>query len=797
MILSNVVKKSLFIQFVTGMTLLTCSCDKDAGTTPNASSDTPVEAATTTAAEKDAPQAKTTKEATPVAEDASLVTTFDLVDNRHLAHLDDQGGLVIDFGQGSALKYVQGRWKNPWFDSQKSDDGKSVHAYPSGPGATIRFPLGTIVPAAHDKTDDASWTMQARLKPVGDQRCDIFINPVGDQKETKFASIALEDGWKTYTIKLPANIALDQEVSIRFHFSRSRDVPGVGASAAAFDWIRLGKDLPEDEQSAPARLQDLFSPTQKTISLQKGQALSWYTTPGQDAFFSATLSKPGKLLIKKDNTPPETLSLEAGKQQIDLSKWAYTPVRLSLVADTDAVTFTSPRLTTPRQQPVAKKEAPQYVVVWLIDTLRADHLKAYNPKTDVQTPNLDAFVEKAALFERAAVQGNSSLPSSASIFSGSYPPTHGLVKESARHQKDATLLGEAVKAQGYATGLFSSNGYVSEKWGFARGFDTEFNPIREGLPSKAENLWPKAKEWLETQVKKDAKQPVFLYLNTSDPHVPYDPPAEQLALYHQGKGGTLGKVSPRGTGELLHDMAKKDGPRLNAQEVAYMRALYKGEITYNDLWFGKMLEDLDALGIRDQTMIIVTSDHGEEFGEYGRFGHGISVNQELVDVPLIIGYSPWTARGKRVPDAVEVLDILPTLLDASGVAPSSWSANVQGKSLVPHILEPHPRHPEVSFSYHNDFLRAARIHNVKYHLYQGDNDPVFSLTYHPTAYSDYLKPSAIDGTDTAASSPVTRRMMRDTMAFQVGFDDLGWQRHQDGAPNNHSSARAEKLDTTW
>lgn len=796
MILSTAFKKTPLLQIVTGSLLLLCACDKEAPSTTSASSDTPVEASTTPSPAGETATTSTPDTAPPV-EDADLVTTFDLVDNRHLAHLDDHGGLVIDFGQGSALKYVQGRWKNPWFDTQKSEDGKSVYAYPSGPGATIRFPLGTIVPAAHDttKTDDATWTMQARLKPVGEQRCDIFINPVGAQTETKIASIALEDGWKTYSIKLPADITLDQEASVRFHFSRSRDVPGVGASAAAFDWIRLGKNLPEE--SAPARAQELFSTAKKTITLQPGQALSWYTTPGEDARFTASLSKSAKLLIKKDNTPPESIALKEGNQQIDLSRWAYTPVRLSLVADTDAVTFTAPRLTTAKKDVVAKKDAPQYVVVWLIDTLRADHLKAYNPQTDVQTPNLDAFIKKAALFERAAVQGNSSLPSSASIFSGSYPPTHGLVKESARHQKDATLLGEAIKDAGYATGLFSSNGYVSEKWGFARGFDTEFNPIREGLPSKAENLWPKVKEWLEAQVKQDASKPVFLYLNTSDPHVPYDPPAEQLALYHQGKGGTLGKVSPRGTGELLHDMAKKDGPKLNAQEVAYMRALYKGEITYNDLWFGKMIEDLEALGILDKTMIIVTSDHGEEFGEYGRFGHGISVNQELVDVPLVIGYSPWTANGKRVPDAVEALDIYPTLLDASGVATSAWGKNVQGKSLVPHMLEAHPRHPEVSFSYHNDFLRAARIHNVKYHLYQGDNDPLFTLTYHPTAYTDYLKPSAIDGTDTAATSPVTRRMMRDTMAFQVGFDDMGWRRHQDGSPNNHSATRAKQLDTSW
>ncbi len=784
-ILQKHIKNPLLISSLACITMLACSCDKEQ---EKASSSPAQEVGSSADAKKqaDAKEDTTSKPGTTAKtpEDSSLVTTFDMVDNRHLAHLYDQG-LTIDFGQGGALKYVQGRWKNPWFDTQLADD-KHTFAYPSGPGATIRFPLGEP-----GDTNDGSWKIQAHLKPVGDQRCDIFIKSASDDKEEKFASIALEDGWKTYAIDIPKDIKPGNEISVRFHFSRSRDVPGVGASAAAFDWIRIGKNLSEE---APARLGAIFNTSEKSIALKPKQRVAWYTVPGKDAQFTVDASKAAKLLITKDNSPTETITIKQGKQSVDLSKWANTAVKLELAADKDAVTFSHPRLTTAKKDKVSG-EKPQYVVVWLIDTLRADHLKAYNPKTDVETPNLDTFIKSAALFERAAVQGNSSLPSSASIFSGSYPPMHGVVKESARHQKDATLLGEGLKKQGLATGLFSSNGYVSEKWGFARGFDTEFNPIREGIPSDAENLWPKAKEWLEAQVKKDAKQPVLVYLNTSDPHVPYDPPQEQLAKYHSG--GKVGKVSPRGTGELLHDMAKKGGPKLNAAETAYMRALYKGEITYNDIWFGKMLADLDALGIRDKTMIIVTSDHGEEFGEYGRFGHGVSVNQELVDVPLIIGYTPWTKNGKRIPDAVETLDIYPTLLDAFGQKSSSWDDNIQGQSLVPHMLEGHTRHPGVSFSYHNDFLRGSRVADVKYQLFQGDKDPLHMIQYHPTKYDNYLKATPIDGEDVANTNPVARRMMRDTMAFQVGFDDQGWRRHVDGAPNNHSDTRAKALDTSW
>lgn len=709
---------------------------------------------------------------------------FDLVDNRHLAHFHD-GGLVIPFGVGAGLKYVQGRWKNPWFDGSK--DGESQVAYPGGIGATVRFPLGAL---STGKTDDA-WSVQARLKPAGEQRCDVFLNAPG-QSEQKIGSLVLDEGWKTYDIKLPPGLELGQEHTLRFHFSRSRDVPGVGKSAAAFDWVRVGKGL---KDAAPATQASRFDAMAKTITLAPNQSLTYYTTLAADTSLTAHVDGKLGLEISEDGGSPERATLEGKAATHALSKWGGKAVRLTLRNTGSApVTITAPALTVARQKVTPLAAGPKYVVVWLVDTLRADHMKAYNPQTDVTTPNLDRFIADAALFERASVQGNSSLPSSATIFSGAYPSSHGVVKESARQPKDFVLLGEAMKKAGFSNGLFSSNGYVSNKWGFARGFEKEFNPIREGGPSEAEYLWPKAAEWLGQKIKAAPEGKVFVYLNTSDPHVPYDPPAEDLGAYHSGP--KVGKVSPRGTGELLHDMAKKGGPSLNASEQAYMRALYKGEISYNDRWFGKMLEDLEKLGIRDQTMIVVTSDHGEEFGEYGRWGHGVSVNQELVDVPLIVGYSPWTKGGVRVPHAVETLDIYPTLLEAAGVPATTLADNVQGTSLASLIQAPTLSHPTPSMAYHNDFLRSARVHDFKYQLYQGDKDPLHVISYHPTKYADYSKAAGIDGEDISTQRPILRRQMRDLMAFHLHSDERARQT-KSGEANNHSTTRAAALDAGW
>jgi arylsulfatase A-like enzyme len=727
------------------------------------------------AAEPEANGEATPKDA-PSTEAAGGVV-FSMVDNRHMAHARDGGALVIHAGEASGLKYVQGRWKNPWFDAQEEDGVRFAHA--RGPGATLRFPLGR--PGDTGAVGEG-WRVQARLRPVGDQRCDVFLKVPG-KDEQKIGSLGLKPGWSEYDVALPADAPRGQEVALRFHFSRSRDVPGVGKSAAAFDWLRVGEVA--DGAPAPPELGAMVDAKAKKITLGSGRSLTWFTALAPGSRFVAQVDGEAELVARGDGAKEQVFAL-SGAASVDLSKVASDATSLELRAKGDGeAVLTAPGIA--RAEPAAKEaKGPRVVVVWLIDTLRADHLSAYNPKTDVKTPNLDAFAKEAAVFTRASVQGNSSLPSSASIFSSMYPSAHGVVTQSAKLPKDATMFGEAMASTGARAGLFSSNGYVSNSWGFARGFAKEHNPIRAGGRSEAEHLWGEAKEWMKAELEKDADARLFVYLNTSDPHVPYDPPADDLALYHSGGG--KGRVSPRGTGELLHELAGGK-LELNAGEHAYMRALYKGEITYNDRIFGQMLADLKELGVRDEAMIAVTSDHGEEFGEYGRYGHGISANQELVDVPLIIGFGGWTAGGRRVERAVELLDLFPTLAAAFG---AKLPEGLQGEDLGAAARGEEAWHPTPSIAYHNDFLRSARVGDLKYQLFQGDNDPVYELKYGETG----AKMTAIDGEDVSGKRPVARRMMRDLMAFHLARD-TAWRKSTDGHANNHSAALASAWDGGW
>lgn len=701
----------------------------------------------------------TTASAEEEPEVKSGVTVFDFVDNRHLAHFNDHG-IVLDLGHASGAKYVQGRWNSGWYDAD-TDDGNKV-GHPRGVSGTVRFPVLW-------KSEETQ--IQVRLKPNGSQRCDVFWS-AADGEEKKIGSFNdIADGWGTYSLTIPA-VPPGNEYTLRLHFSRSRPISGGRKSAAAIDWIRVGPK----HDAEPKRRDEVWDVASDKVSLQPGQSLVWYTVLGPKASFEGKFEGKGTLSVMRDGADAESFDLSSKVSNITLADWAGKAVRLELAAADEPLVAKRPRLTAPHGTIKPREGSPRVVLIWVIDTLRADHLPAYNESTDVVTPNLDAFVEEAALFTNATVQGNSSLPTSASIFTGAYTVTHELVRESGRLKSDHTVLGEPFGKAGWKTALYSSNGYVSNTWGFARGFQQEVNPIRESRPSDTSVLWPEAKAWLAKAIEGDSK--VLLYINTVDPHVPYDPPSEHLARYHQG--GRVGKVTPRGTGQLLHDAAGGK-IKITDAERDYMLALYKGEITDNDEWFGTMRKDLEALGIADETMIVVTSDHGEEFGEYGRFGHGISVNQELVDVPFIVGYRPWTKPGRKIDDAVEVIDLYPTIADSAGLKAGK---QVQGRSLIEDILDESPKHPSVAFSYHNDFLRGARIGNWKYQLFNGDNDRVYDLSNPGGAW---------DGNNIAAQRPVVRRTMRDAMAFQVGFD-TEWKKATDGFVNNHSEAAAKRLD---
>ncbi|MBU0742449.1 sulfatase [bacterium] len=314
---------------------------------------------------------------------------------------------------------------------------------------------------------------------------------------------------------------------------------------------------------------------------------------------------------------------------------------------------------------------PRRVVVVSLDCLRADHLGCYGYPQPT-SPRLDALCEDSVRFARATAPYNWTLPSHTSLFTGLYARGHGVRKENQAVSPEIPNLVEPLREAGFATAAFTGGAYMARRYGHARGFDT-FWSSEEDYLQWAEIL-ERGEDWLTDHADEDA----FLFLHTYEIHMPYQPPIKYLREilgYHRTKFmGGVREVQNYLTG----------APPEIAVEVV---GRYDAGILYTDDLLGGFIARLDAAGLADNMLLIVTSDHGEAFWEHGRWGHnGDLLGPQLTDVPLIVRL-PRTVfpafAGKIVEDEVSFLDIMPTVLDAVGVEPGS---DIDGFSLLPELI---------------------------------------------------------------------------------------------------------------
>ncbi len=313
----------------------------------------------------------------------------------------------------------------------------------------------------------------------------------------------------------------------------------------------------------------------------------------------------------------------------------------------------------------ASKRRQPNVLVYLIDTLRADHCTPYGYARDT-TPNLARLAAEGITFERAYSQAPWTRPSVATLFSSYLHSFHGASKSTGLAPQIDTLA-ERLRRAGYATAGFLANAHVhGASLNFEQGF-SQFEAIekaRKRGDSRANQVHDSALAWLDA----NRDRPFFLYLHTIDPHAPYDPPESTVGTW---SGNYEGEMTPRRTNAReLTDRAPL--PPADLQQVI---DLYDEEILYNDREFGKLCEWLREKGLWDDTIVLVVSDHGEEFADHGGFGHGTVLWNELLQVPLLLkpdrraGDPPG---GVRVAERVRVMDVPQTLLMRCGIeAPES------------------------------------------------------------------------------------------------------------------------------
>jgi arylsulfatase A-like enzyme len=317
-----------------------------------------------------------------------------------------------------------------------------------------------------------------------------------------------------------------------------------------------------------------------------------------------------------------------------------------------------------------EKPKVQKVILISIDTLRPDYLGIYNPEMKT-SPNIDQFASDSVVFDNSTAQGPSTAISHKSILYSVYPSIHKTTKETVPTEENRSPL-ELLQAKGFKTAAFVGGGQLARKFGFAKGFDSYWEAAGKGKrskgPSHLQSIENSTIDWLN----QNHQDNFFLFVHTYEVHCPYTPPDEygqKFAGWYEGSLNPAGKC-----GDTYYN--KQD---VSADEVRYIRDLYAGSVNYVDDFLGRLFAALKKLGIYDDTLIILLSDHGESLGERRYIGHNQLYEVQL-KIPLIMRLPGYNS--KRIEDPVLSIDVMPTVFEALGLRPPF---PFQGRSLLPVI----------------------------------------------------------------------------------------------------------------
>lgn len=517
----------------------------------------------------------------------------------------------------------------------------------------------------------------------------------------------LAPGPGDYTIELPAaalrpgwnEISLDHAwaAAPRDVLDGSRDPRRL---AAAYERIRLVESGPSltfgeatigDQERALALAQNGSGTLSWAFLAPRGSTLevSWVAPPVESGpvTLRASIETDGEHRVLWE----ETVATDgaSGRRSASLDDLGGRPVRLHLElagAPPDAPWIWSGlRLArAPDPEPVAAPSQPGLnVLVVILDAARRASFGTYGGPDDT-TPQIDALARDSLVFDLVQSAAPYTLSSTTSLFTSLLPPQHGVMEKEHRLAEGVPTLAETLRAAGYATAAFTANGFVSDRFGLTRGFETfveMYRDRREDPVVRADDFHGPVMEWLRprTERARSGERPFFLYLHYVQPHEPYDVAPDSFydldPNYDGPVDGSLEMLSALYAGEL----------ELTPRDADHLRRLYEGNLRYADAAVGRLVDELEALGLLQQTLVVVTSDHGEALGERGLFGHNDTVDETMTAVPLVVRL-PESFPGRRAgrsPVPVSTIDLAPLLLEAAGIqAPEAF----RGRSPLRYAL---------------------------------------------------------------------------------------------------------------
>lgn len=363
---------------------------------------------------------------------------------------------------------------------------------------------------------------------------------------------------------------------------------------------------------------------------------------------------------------------EHGEYRASLHDLAGRSIRIRLTNRTDGrLTWIRPRVEgavatptatfTPAPRPAGKR---YNVLLYVIDTLRADHLSCYGYQRDT-TPRMDEMAKRGTRFVNAYAMASSTPPSVTSLFASRHPSElrGRLDPKGPSH----TTLAEVFQAAGWATAGFQANLLLRKPLGYARGFDhyelpsrrvPALEPGKQLKPVRAEALHERVLRWLRARPQK----PFFMWVQSMDVHE-YDPVPPFAGRYTNPTGATTTTTRPEDLGNPFLLLGR------------FTPDYYDETVAYADFHLGRLLDEMQSMGILKDTIVIITADHGEPLGEHGVYFHGLNVYEEVIHVPLIV-LLPWDPAAREIERLTSFVDLAPTIVDLAGLdAPPGWEGH--------------------------------------------------------------------------------------------------------------------------
>ncbi len=312
-----------------------------------------------------------------------------------------------------------------------------------------------------------------------------------------------------------------------------------------------------------------------------------------------------------------------------------------------------------------REQGPPNVILVSLDTLRADHLGLYGYSRDT-SPHLDALASESIVFDWAIAPASATQPSHRSLYQS---------RLASHARRRFTSLPQVFREAGYRTAGFTGGGNVSRRFGLARGYE-HYVEDEEGFSA----TFPLFESWL----RENHREPFFVFLHSFDIHHPYDvvpPYSERFLPEYRGRvtGPDTLNILSKIRGIFPHKNFKGQ-VALSRADKAKIVALYDGGIVYADEYVGRLVALLKKMSLWDDTILVVLSDHGEEFWEHDNVTHSFTVYDEVLHVPLLWRVPGHASSGLRVARRVHLMDVAPTLLDLAGLpVPESF----MGRSLLP------------------------------------------------------------------------------------------------------------------